>query len=588
MLFFRIPPLAVPALAALLSEAPMAQGPGDRSHLTGVHPGYTLANILPAGLQPGVTGMDFLSDGRLAICTWGGSHVSLVPPSRKGEVFILSDVDADDPAKVTYVRFASGLQEPLGLKVVDDTIYVSERQALAMLADANGNGKLDSGEYRALAKYASGGERHEFFFGLLYRDGWFYGAHSLSLIAGGPAAVPQPHADRGTYLRVEKSTGKTEYLSGGAREPFGLAMNPEGEIFSTEVQGTWNPFCGFTQVRPGRFYGHPQPGQVPANPYDKLPYNPPAVMLPQTDIANAPGQPVYVKSGIFKGQYLYGDVTYGGIQRVFLEKAGGEYQGGVTRFTAGLQCGVSRLAFGSNGDLYLGEIGDEDGNWHEPGKRVYGLQRLRPNGKTVFEILSVRSRPKGMEIEFTEPAASDAGVAGRYEVDTWTYTRTEKYGGAPVDKKKLALAGVQVEPGGRRVYLEIVGLQTGYLVHIRLNGLKSAAGATPWSTEAWYTLNAFGSGKPFDPPTAARPKAFGPGVRPDPVSLRVFRAGPALVMEVEAVGPWVARRFDAHGAREEEIGGRGNGRVTLNEAREPGGFLVLETVSRRLARPLPL
>ncbi|MDB5047570.1 MAG: hypothetical protein JWO30_641 [Fibrobacteres bacterium] len=538
-----------------LSASAHAQTPGDRDHLNAVHPGYTLTGVAPAGLQPGVSGMDFLADGRLVICTWGGDHRTLVPPSKKGEVYILSNVAQDDSSKVTFTKFATGMQEPLGLKVVNDTIYLSERQALAVLADKNKNGVLDSGEYRKLAAYTAGGQRHEFFFGLVYKDGFFYGAHSLSLATGGNAAVPQPDANRGTYVKIEKATGKTEFIAGGTREPFGFVMNPAGEIFSTEVQGTWNPACAFTQVRPGRFYGHPQPGQSPPNPWDTMPYNAPAVLLPESEIANAPGEPVYVDKGIFQGQYLYGDVTYGGIQRVFLEKIGQDYQGGVVRFSAGFMGGVSRLKFGPNGDLYVGQIGDADGNWNEPGRKLYGLQKLKANGKTTFEMLSVHSRPKGMEIEFTEPVALDADQAAKYEVKSWTYIRTADYGGNKENNKTLAVTKVQVDATRKKVYLEVAGLATGNLIYIRLAGLKSATGGGAWSTEAWYTLNAFGSGEPFEGSTAVAPA---PGRLPSR-AFTIGRAGDDFRFRVDAGGAYVLRVSDARGALVAEFRGQAAG-----------------------------
>jgi hypothetical protein len=68
--------------------------PGDGLPLTGVHPGYTLTNLRPAGFEPQVSAMDWLPDGRLAIATWGGSNNEL------GEVHLLSGVtgNTDRPA----------------------------------------------------------------------------------------------------------------------------------------------------------------------------------------------------------------------------------------------------------------------------------------------------------------------------------------------------------------------------------------------------------------------------------------------------------------------------------------------------------
>ena len=53
-----------------------------------VHPGYSLVNLRPATFQPrGIGGMDFLADGTLAICTWGGYRTAT------GEVYLISGVD---------------------------------------------------------------------------------------------------------------------------------------------------------------------------------------------------------------------------------------------------------------------------------------------------------------------------------------------------------------------------------------------------------------------------------------------------------------------------------------------------------------
>ncbi len=559
-----------------------AQAPGDRLPLKAVHPGYSLVNLLPSGVEPGVSGMDFLADGSLVICTWGGDHKVLVPPSKKGEVYILSNVAQDDPTKMTLKKFATGLQEPLGLKVVNDTIWVSERQALTALTDKNKNGTIEVDEPTRLVSYTSGGQRHEFFFGLVYKDGYFYGAHSLSLAPGGTAALPQPNADRGTYVKIEKATGKTEFIAGGAREPFGITMNPKGEIFSTEVQGTWNPACGFTQVRAGRFYGHPQINQSPPNPWDTKPYNQVAVLLPESEIANAPGEPVYVPDGIFKGQYLYGDVTYGGIQRVFLEKIGDNYQGAVMRFSAGFTGGVSRLKFGPSGDLFVGQIGDADGNWNEPNKELFGLQKLKSNGKTTFEMLSVRSRPKGMELEFTEPVALDADQAARYEVKTWNYLRTATYGGPKTNAKTLTPSLVKVDATRKKVYLEVAGMTAGeYIVYVRLVGLKSAAGGTPWSTEAWYTLNAFGTGEPFSNPDvglAVEGKA--------PAALSLERAGGRMDFRVSAIAAYDLRILDSRGVEVARFNGQGSGSHSLAlKGLAPGVYAAsLRCAGKRLSR----
>src|SRR4029078_222414 len=80
-----------------------------------------------------------------------------------------------------------------------------------------------------------------------------------------------------------------------------------------------------------------------------------------------------------------------------------------------------------------------------------------------------------------------------YEVKSWKYTRTASYGGSKENQKTLAISKLQVDATRKKVSLDISGVPTGNVIYIRLVGLKSATGGAAWSTETWYTLNAFGS-----------------------------------------------------------------------------------------------
>ena len=50
-------------------------------------------------------------------------------------------------------------------------------------------------------------------------------------------------------------------------------------------------------------------------------------------------------------------------------------------------------------DIYVGEIGNP-GNWGDPGKEWFGLERLRPNGAETFELLEVRARAGGFTLRY--------------------------------------------------------------------------------------------------------------------------------------------------------------------------------------------
>ncbi|GID91506.1 hypothetical protein Adi01nite_09180 [Amorphoplanes digitatis] len=463
--------------------------PGDGLPLTAVHPGYTLTNLRPSGFQPQVSAMDFFPDGRLAIATWGGSDTVA------GEVYILSGVTgATSPSQVTYTKIATGLREPMGLKIVDGKIYVAQKHELTELNDTNGDGTID--QYRRVATWPFDGNFHEFAFGLLYKDGFFYLNLSVSINLGGATTEPQGSPNRGTSLKINRTTGAVEYVAGGLRTPDGLGWGPEGDIFVTDNQGGWLPASKLVQIKPGRFFNH---YTNPDGPYDGQPVTQPVLWLPQNEIANSPSTPLLLDSGPYAGQMLFGDVTYGGIQRAFLEKINGQYQGAVFRLTQGLEAGVLRLSQGPDGALYAGGLG-AGGNWGQEGKLTYGLQKLTPNGNSVFDIKAMRAVADGFEFEYTQPVSTGTAdqLAARYRAEQWRYVPTPAYGGPKVDEETLPVASAVLSADRLKVTLKLTGLKPGRVVHVRSpRPFTSTSGASLWSTEAWYSLNSLVDGTTY-------------------------------------------------------------------------------------------
>ncbi|MFI7275004.1 ricin-type beta-trefoil lectin domain protein [Streptomyces sp. NPDC049879] len=456
--------------------------PGDGLPLTGVHPNYTLTNLRPAGFEPQVSAMDWLPDGRLAITTWGGTD------NVTGEVYLLSGVTgATSPSQVTYRRIAQGLREPMGIKYVDGKLYVSEKHQLTELNDTNGDWVTD--QYRRVAQWPYGGNFHEFAFGLLYQAPNFYLNLSVSINYGGATTNPQPAPNRGTTISVNKDTGQVSYVAGGLRTPHGIGWGPENEIFVTDNQGGWLPSSKLLHVKQDRFFNH---YMNPAGPFDNRAVSKPVLWLPQNEIGNSPSTPVTLTQGPFAGQLLIGDVTYGGLQRAFLEKVDGEYQGAVFRHTQGLEAGVTRVSIGPDGSIYTGGLG-AGGNWGQEGKLSYGLQKLTPNGTNGFDIKSMSLTNNGFVLTYTQPlsqATADA-LASKYRVQQWRYAPTADYGGPKLDEETLSVSSAQLSADRTQVTLTIPGLKTDRVVHVQSpRPFSSQSGETLWSTEAWYTLNA--------------------------------------------------------------------------------------------------
>src|SRR5690625_3484657 len=477
-----------------------ADTPGDGLRLYDVNPNYELVDLRPEGFEPPVSALDFTEDGDLVVVTSGQvSPGGWQPDPYTGEVYILEGTqDADGPEDVTHRLVHEGLFNPMGVAVIDDSILASERDGLTELVpdpesedpenpDYIRNPEYDEGKF---ATWPDGGNFHEFAFGLVHDEENFYLSLSVAIDPGGASTDPQPAEGRGTTIAVDRETGEVEFLAGGLRTPNGIGWGgSEGEdLFVMDNQGDWLPSSKLVHIEEGRFFNH---YTNPPGPFDDQPVTPPAVWIPQNEIGNSPSNPVQLTDGPFAGQMLFGDVTYGGLQRAFLEEVDGEYQGAVFRHTAGLEAGVNRTVVGPDGAIYVGGIG-EAGNWGESGKLRYGLQKLVPVGTDTFDIAEMRVVEGGFEIEYTQPLGEEtaANLAESYRVSQWRYVPTPSYGGPKVGEEALLVRSADLSEDGTTVTLAIDGLKPGHVVHVRSpRPFQDAGGEELWSTEAWYTLN---------------------------------------------------------------------------------------------------
>lgn len=446
--------------------------PGFGAPLEGLHPSYDLATIRPENFKPRVGGLAFLPDGRLLVTTW----------DTMGGVYVLDGVETGDTNRITVKRIASGLAEPLGIEVVDGEIYVLQKHELTKLKDLDGDEVAD--EYEAICNsWGVTSDFHEFAFGLVYKEGYFYATLSMAMRL---MSHEKQHPDRGRTIKIGRD-GRHEWINYGLRTPNGIGMGVNGELFVTDNQGEWTPANKLVHVKKGEFLG--MHWGLPDSLAEVPPIAPPAIWLPENEIGNSPSEPVLVHSGPYKGHMLHGDVTHGGIKRDFLEKINGEYQGAVFRFTQGLEAGVNRMRWGPDGALYIGGVGMVGGwSWKE---HQYGLQKIKYNGKTTFEMLAIRARPNGFDIEFTEPLNKDQ-LPNETElvIQQWRYEGTAGYGGPKLDLKKLKIKDLHISPDRKHLSLVIDGLKKEHVVYFLLpETLKSESGQSLWSGEAWYTLN---------------------------------------------------------------------------------------------------
>jgi hypothetical protein len=429
------------------------------------------------------SGFDFFSDGRVALC------------SLSGDVWIVSGLDAKLD-KVTWRRFASGLYQPLGLKIVKDRVYVLGRDQITRLHDLNRDGEADFYE-NFNNDVAISEHYHEFCLNLeTDSKGNFY-------FTKGGNLSPAKHAHHGCFLRVTADGGKIEVVATGLRAPNGMGIGPKDEFTSADNEGNWVPTSRVNLMRPGGFYGHVFTAHRETDPTD---YDKPLFWLAyNTD--NSSGGQVWVTSdkwGPFQGDMLH--LSYGkcALLKTWSQTVDGQVQGGYVRFPLAFDSGIMRGRFSPfDGQLYT--LGLRV--WQSSGARDGAFHRVRYTGRPVVMPTRLEVKARGLEITFAGPLDPDtAGDSGSYAVDQWNYLWSKEYGSRLYSvndptkalEKSLDSAGgddvpiksVKLSNGNRTVFLEFAGPVVPVMQQrVRFN-LDDATGKPLKVDELYHTINA--------------------------------------------------------------------------------------------------
>ena len=449
----------------------------------------------PPGSVLEVGGIDFLPDGRLALST------------RRGQVWIVENPLAEDPADARFSLFAEGLQEGLGLTVVDGTIHVLQRGELSKLLDADGDGRCDRVD-TVCDGWGLSGHYHEFAFGLP-RDAAGNFFLSLNVSFGDPhwwhgrSTAPW----RGWIVKVTPR-GELEPYALGFRSPCGLGFDEEGNLFETDNQGDWMPSCPIFHVKPDRFYGHPaalawtpEYLATKTTPSDTIPperpREPAAAWIPykwSRSAGNLAPDTTEGRFGPFAHQMFVAELTNGMIVRTQLERVRGELQGACFLFRQRVGSAI-RVRFAPDGTLFAGLTNRGWGGLAPS----HGVARIRWTGKTPFEIREVHLKQDGFDLAFTQPlAAPPERVEGLlYHYDWWW-----EYGSPERGNEPLELAGAEVSPDRTHLRLRFANLRAGEIARVVLKGLRSEGGDPLLHEEFDYTINQLPEGPLCTTPVA--------------------------------------------------------------------------------------
>ena len=475
----RLANLAIPN--ADLDLRPLTQGGPPRwpqkletQIVLGVAEGPFAADVLKAPesnpwlAQTRFTGLDFFPDGRIAVCSWDG------------DVWVVETTPASTPHKeqpkmqtLRWQRIASGLFQPLGLKIVAGKIHVTCRDQLAILHDLNGDGETDF--YQCLNNDHQVTEHfHEFAMGLQTdAAGNFYyaksGCHGLAAI------VPQ----HGTLLRVSKDGSRTEILANGFRAANGVCLNPDGSFVVTDQEGFWNPKnrINWVTVDPSgkpKFYGNM------LGYHDVTDTSDSAMVPPLCWITNAfdrsPAELLWVDSsrwGPLQGSLLNLSYGYGKVFLVLHESVKGTMQGGMIELPIPtFPTGVMRGRFHpQDSQLYLCGMFAWAGNATYPG----GLYRLRATGQPMHLPVGLHATKSGLKLTFTEPLDRASLDVKNLHIKTWSLKRTANYGSNHYDEKAMAVRGVTSSSDSKTITIDIAELRPTWCMEIKYS-LRSAKG----------------------------------------------------------------------------------------------------------------
>ena len=423
-------------------------------------------------------GFDFFPDGqRAAVCTW------------QGDVWLVDGLGGKFD-KFTWRRIASGMFQPLGLKIIDDAIYVTCRDQITILRDLNGDGETDF--YENFNNDAQVTEHfHEFAVDLQVdaEGNLYYGKCARH---AREALVPQ----HGTLLKVAADGSSTTIVASGFRAPNGVCVNPDSTFYMTDQEGHWTPKNRLNRIVEGGFYGNMMAYHEGRRPSE---FEPPVCWI-HNSYDRSPAAQVWIDSdrwGPLEGGLLSTSYGTGEIHLALVEQVDGTYQGGVVRMPiTDFPTGVMRGRFhAGDGQFYCCGLFGWSSNKTSPG----GFYRVRYTGQPVHMPVALHATIDGIVLRFTDPLdPATAGDWGNYTASRWQYKRTQNYGsedykisdGRRQGRDRVRIEDVALAEDGRSVLLKIRDMQPAMQMELRYR--IQAADGTPLAHTIEHTIHKVG------------------------------------------------------------------------------------------------
>ncbi|QDT89516.1 ThuA domain-containing protein [Gimesia algae] len=377
-----------------------------------------------------ISGHDFLDNGDLAVST---VH---------GDIWLVRGVDAD-LSELKWKRFATGLFQPLGLKVINNKIHVLGRDQITILHDQNLDGEADFYEcFNNQIPTSVGG--HDYVTCLETDSfGNFYFMH----------------AQQGV-MQISRNGKRLNQIASGFRNPNGMGMGPGNIITASPQEGNWTPASSIIEVKQGGYYGF---GGSQITPDRPLGYDPPLCWIPRLQDNSSGGQ-VWVTSrewGPLENQLLHLSYGQSKLLLTLREVIADQSQGGTLTLPLEFESGIMRGRFSpEDGQLYVSGLR----GWVTNAVRDGCLQRVRYTGKPVHLPVAVKTMQNGIALTFTNPLDHQtAENPDNYAIEQWNYLWSQNYGSpeyrvsAPqtAGRDEVEVISATLLPDQRTVFLEL-------------------------------------------------------------------------------------------------------------------------------------
>lgn len=402
-------------------------------------------------------GFDFFPDGnRAALSTWNG------------DVWTVTGLN-DTLDKLVWQRIATGLNQPLGLKIVNQQIYVLGRDQITRLVDLNADGEIDF---------------YENFNNDVYNSEHFHeqcmdlqtdAAGNFYYMKSGRHALPAQHPHHGTLIKVSPDGKQSTVIAYGFRASNGLGISPGPIFYGTDQEGYWMPANRLNRITaPGKFYGNLLGWYPPDNP--PTTYEPPLCWIaPFVD--RSPATLVWIPTDTWeKMEDSILSVSYGTgkVYAVLQQQIGETIQGAVTEMGLEFPTGVMRGRFHPiSGDLYLAGLF----GWSSNKQEDTGFYRVRMTGAPLRTPKSFRAVKDGLIIDFYAPLeAKSTTNPENWRVQSWEYRWSKDYGSPQLKRSgeegrdMHSVQSITLSEDGKTVFLKIPTLTPTMQFHVDIKG----------------------------------------------------------------------------------------------------------------------